>query len=703
MAIIRCLTCYPAVFFLLTLAAPVLAQTGTIQGHVLDTSAIGVPGIGVQLEYPDGTFVAGTSSGAGGAYVLNDVPVGEYIVRALSSAGLGLVGQYYRGVSESDPDLATRLVVTDGATLPDIDLQVEHGGSISGALMGLGGQTITIRLTDAVSARDRQPVTTSASTYTIPLVAPGWYRVFADVSGTSLALQWFDGQVTRSRAALVEVREGQDVLHIDFTLEGGGTISGAIALNPGAGTSETFQQMWVQAFDAATFDWVWSSQVAGDGTYAIPNLPPGRYIVEVQTGSTNYVREVWTDTGADTDDYSEATPIEVMAGATAGSKDFALELGGTIQGHLFLDADGDGNGELDISGASVWANLTPGSYGTGSVSDASGVYTIFGLRPGTYQVGVEGGWSTTGFVPERWDGHSVFGDAWDPVEVVAGGTAVANFSLRPGVDISGRVFQDLDGNGTFDTGDRPITGGTVRFSDFDTGRCCTHAQIWPDGTYRIQLPSGRYRAEAWDNNGVCIRLFWNNVFFSDEASPIDLSTGPKPNIDFPLTVGADIGVLQGVVVGGSPAVPVPGVDVSVERYGTGEGVAGATTDASGRFVLFNLPPGSYQVRFDTQRTNTQHDTDLQTGYWSSGGDRQVAFPAVPGVGFGSRDVHARSRRVDLRRRDDRRRRVAGGDVRSAPGRRRHVAEPGGRQSGNRRVPDSRGARARQLPRAGGCR
>ncbi len=620
-------------------ATAVHAQTAQISGTV---TAAGAPvgGIGVHLARPQccEPDVALTTTQADGSYVFGALPDGVYVVRVDTDSARDLRGGYYGGANEFDRDLGAPITISGGSSRPGIDIVMGRCATVSGSVSGLSpAEMISIQLSDASSGRYRggAGVLGPGTSYTVSCTAPGVYRAFAETSGTDLAYQYYLGQPRSELATTIVVAEDQDVIGIDFALVLGATISGTVTLEPPAGDpAAVFPRIQAIAIDALTHRHLRWVNLTPDGTFALHNLPAGTYIIEVRPGDTNYSREVWSSTVTNTDDYNQAERIVVTGGMTAAGKGLTLEAGRQIGGHLFLDMNADGVeqiGEPPVPSANINANLIGGAYGEGAGSDALGNYVLYGLRPGVYQVQVESSWADVLFVAERWNGHSIFDAAYDAVDVSAGDRSDVNFSLLSGVEISGTAWVDVDADGVFDAGESPLTGGTVRLSRA-SGGCCVHAPLRADGSYRIQLSPGSYFAEAWDNWGTLIHEYWNDAFFWNAASAIDLTAGNRTGINFSLVPGSSVGTLQGVIEDGSPAGPIAGVDVHVQ-LADGSGVMSAVTDGAGRFAFINLPPATYQLLIQTQRANTQNDTNYISTYWTDGGgNRLFSFPALAGVG-----------------------------------------------------------------------
>lgn len=131
----------------------------------------------------------------------------------------------------------------------------------------------------------------------------------------------------------------------------------------------------------------------------------------------------------------------------------------TLVARAYVDTDGSGafnTGDAPIAGAQITLLARDGSGPLQATTGADGSATFQGVRPGTYEL------SFTGNAPAG----SVLASAVTPVVVapVDGGQVGAEFrfAFRPG-SLSGVVFRDENGNGTFDAGtDTPAPGVPVR-------------------------------------------------------------------------------------------------------------------------------------------------------------------------------------------------------------------------------------------------
>jgi hypothetical protein len=235
---------------------------------------------------------------------------------------------------------------------------------------------------------------------------------------------------------------------------------------------------------------------AGDGTYTIPGVRPGRWAV----------REELQGQYACTTPVPCENDVTVASGDDTPGADFGNAVPGvTIEGSVFHDRDADGAArpfdavsgepaEPGLGGRQVWletvaANgvLDPGEPST--VSNDSGDYGFRNLNPGSYAVRHEAadGWNCSYPATCGWSLAAAAGEA-----VVA-----QDFGEWTSPSISGRLYEDLNADGGADAGEPAIAGRTVALDPGTPGDASDDASTTSaaDGTYGFGglTPSVAYR------------------------------------------------------------------------------------------------------------------------------------------------------------------------------------------------------------------
>ena len=153
-----------------------------------------------------------------------------------------------------------------------------------------------------------------------------------------------------------------------------GTISGTVTDTGGTGLSGVGVQIYDASGSFAGF-----GSTDGTGQYTLGGLPTGTYFARTFASSAGYINELYNDLPCfPSCDVTTGTPIAVTTGATTSGVDFALALGGTINGTV-TDTGGTG-----VSGVFACIYDASGSQVNCDGTDGAGQYTAGGLPTGTY-------------------------------------------------------------------------------------------------------------------------------------------------------------------------------------------------------------------------------------------------------------------------------------------------------------------------------
>ncbi|MGB7161117.1 MAG: SdrD B-like domain-containing protein [Tepidisphaeraceae bacterium] len=260
-----------------------------------------------------------------------------------------------------------------------------------------------------------------------------------------------------------------------------------------------------------------STKTDGAGFYMLTGLAAGTYKVR------QIVPAGWTQT---TPANGSGISVTLLPNLGVGGKLFGVRqtpaATASIAGKVFNDTDGDGTkdaGEGSLSGRTVWVDLDldkvidAGEPKT--TTDGSGNYKFSGLSAGTYKVRQQlpAGWAQT--TPVNGYGIGV---------TLATGQAVTGkyFGAAPTTaSIAGKVFNDLDGDGTKDAGEGSLSGRTVwldldldKVIDANEPKTTTDASgnykfaSLVSGTYKVrqQLPAGWAQTTPTGGYGIGVTL-----------------------------------------------------------------------------------------------------------------------------------------------------------------------------------------------------
>jgi uncharacterized protein (DUF2141 family) len=589
------------------------SMTGSISGYVYGSDGkTAIEGATVSIwNYAQNAVpwspVSTNITEADGHYSITGLAGGEYAVAAVADGHERLFYQDVHLPQEPDP-----VTVIEGQETYGISFSLGPGGTISGTVTLQGDDTTLAEVSvDAINIKTTGGVTWVALTdgngeYTLDGLPYGDYRVsspsprYRGSGDDSYIMEVWQEKPLGETPDNVTVDEETNPNDIDFTLEGGGTISGHVYESsdgpPVAGAA-------VQAF---VYDSIssgpWLLRGVGftneDGSYQTAGLPDGKYAVRVV--ADGYATEWWDHTYYK----DEASYIEVSVPGNVPDIDFHLEPGGSISGNVsYLD-----NGTpTPIPSLHVYAtdNAT-NKWIAGVNTDASGNYTLPGLPDGSYRVRACASCSGLPYIDEWYDGVYNQNEA-TPVPVTSpGDTGDINFTLEPGGTISGHVYESTDGP--------PVAGARIQVIDYDSILSYWVQVSWAQtddyGYYEASgLPTGKYgvRVEA----AGFANEWYNGTYYREEATPVEVTApGSIGSIDFNLEPG---GSISGHVYESDGKTPISNFHVNTTETETNHWTAGVDTNADGYYVLSGIPDGSYWVRTCVRCTGT-HEPYIDEWY-----------------------------------------------------------------------------------------
>jgi 5-hydroxyisourate hydrolase-like protein (transthyretin family) len=567
---------------------PGAAISGTVTAAVggaplkgVCVTAAGTGGMG-QVE------VQGVTA-SNGSYRLPDLGTGSYRVRFDPSCGQR--GNYL-GTKH-----AALVRATDGKTTKGIDAHLQPGASISGVVTSQANGTpvagICVDLAKSAGAIDGldEVYTNASGEYTFSQLRAGSYVVgYTGGCGNtgSYAPVYYDGQVSPATATPIPVAAAQQVTGINEAMPAGGTIAGTVTRSSGASlkdvcvvtTSRNYagglgSNPFLLSEFAAEADESDLAFTGKNGTYRIPNMPPGQYQTAFfggcGNGTASYAARTFAPQGG-------TGWVSVGAGTTTSGVSAALSVGGSISGTVTGTAGRKLGGicVMAVSKAEP-AVLTAEAYSE-PISSGDGRYVLPGLPAGRYAVD---------FTP-------CFGPAYGPqwYKGVAGQSSARLVTVRTGHASTGinaalTAGGTLTGKVTAKATGKPVANVCVLITDSD-GNPVAGALTAANGIYRlVHVPAGRWTVDpdpCESANPALGGIVRKDVRTHGASTSLAL-TLPKA------------GQVTGTVLGGTPAAAEP--DLCVEATpATGDGEPGiAVTGADGGYDLTGLAPGQYLIAF----------------------------------------------------------------------------------------------------------
>jgi hypothetical protein len=252
-----------------------------------------------------------------GRYELKGLPAGQYVPAASKSGFVGLqYGQRYPG------EAARSLQLGDGQAIDTIDFALGPGGVIAGRVVDEAGEPLAGMVVEAMTPRyaqgvrqltaaDTRDVTDDLGRFRLFGLAPGRWGVRAtspDRAPQLSALRtapsmgtvtYYPSTRAAADAQAVQVNAGSEVTGLTITVVPTrlAAIVGMVRTSDGGVPSSRTSLFIVPVRDSGAI--TGGDLIRPDGSFAIPNLPPGRYLIGVRLGGAQgAVTEVELD-GAD--------------------------------------------------------------------------------------------------------------------------------------------------------------------------------------------------------------------------------------------------------------------------------------------------------------------------------------------------------------------------------------------------------------------
>ena len=394
------------------------------------------------------------------------------------------------------------------------------------------------------------------------------------------------------------------------------------------------------------------------GIHIIQFVTPNGYA----TGAKDQGNDDQLDSDYDSANNNKTAPITIASGETNHSIDAGfrtLQVTATLGNLVWEDTNGDGifqSGEPPIQGATVKLLDIKGKSekdlnGNSKLqTNAQGEYN-FHVKPGTYilKFTTPNGYTTSAKDQgnnDRLDSDydPANGNETTPITIAAGQTNMdIDAAFKAPARLGNLVWEDLNGNSLFDTGEPAIQGATVKLLDAkskamkdENGN--TTVQTNANGEYSFIVKPGVYILQFATPNGyaACAKDQGNNDELdsdydpanSNKTSPVTITGGQINSMDGCFYKPAQLGNLvwedmngNGVFEASEPAIEGAMVKLLEVNGNPAQDVSGNSTlqtNAQGEYG-FSVKPGVYILQFLTpngylavakdQGRNDQFDSD----------------------------------------------------------------------------------------------
>jgi hypothetical protein len=408
------LNCTPDGATLITVAGGGFTQVpfaldpgGDVRGLVTD-SKTGSPIEGIEVHVHDLSNVhisVGFTDSTGRYDIFDGLPAGLYIVFAFNNDGF--VDELYDNVpcvrGTCSTSLATILRVDQGSVVNDINISLDVGGRIVGAVLDettdLPISGVQIQIFNSGGIRISSASSNAAGEYTsFDGLPSGDYFVRTNnfkhyIDELHDAINCPAGNCAPTSGTPVRLIVGSES-NIDFTLNPGAIISGNIK---DTATNNALTGILIDIYDAN------GNRIALEpadisGNYSsLSGLPEGNYFLKTLNQNT-YLDELYDGLpcpGSSCNPLS-GTPVFVGPGNNANNINFALTRGGALSGRISESANG-----LPISDIFVLMLDSNNSLSSFGLTDGCGEYSsIVGMLPGEYKAVTS---NLSGFIDEVYD------------------------------------------------------------------------------------------------------------------------------------------------------------------------------------------------------------------------------------------------------------------------------------------------------------
>lgn len=564
-------------------------------------------------------WVGGVGTGTDGSYDLV-LPAGTYRIYYVAPPSSSLVSTWW-GDEGTEFDLADDVTLSTPISGRDVALGggVVLSGRVSSATSGIAGAFVSAFRggSGAVCcAWVAGAPTDGVGDYELALL-PGTYRLqFGPPPGTSLIPRWSGGAAVFDSASDVAVSVSAAPT-VNMTLPAGYLISGRV-IDGTNGIPFVGVGIFQGGSSATCCKWLGGGSTDASGAYSIA-VEAGTYRVQFSPQRGASFMGEWHNGSTGAARFDLATDVVVSANAALGDATLsaALHVTGRVTG-----PDGNGVGNVGVSGFTGGSSATCCTWVAGTATDAGGYYSL-AVTSGTYRLQVFP--SPSGSLVGQW-WKNVAGGArdFDAAEdiVLSTNAAGKNFQLSAGVRISGSVTVQGTSTG--------IANAHVDVMDCAGSPCdwIAGANTDPTGAYSLVVPTGGYKLQF--SAPSYVPEWWNDTYDVTGAATVNVPIG-SPSLTY--SAGLAYGASLGGTVRTTAGTGIEGINVAAFTCSGSDctWIAGGQTNSGGVYSLL-VPVGSYKVQF-TGSAGSRYISEWYSDKSTSGTADTVSVPSAGVTGI----------------------------------------------------------------------
>jgi protocatechuate 3,4-dioxygenase beta subunit len=624
-----------------------------VTGEVTDANGDALAGVAVTPS--SGPTTTAATTGAEGGYTLQ-LKAGTYTL-TYTRSGFTTTAYPGGGVSNQvtvDLDGTVRVGSIPVTELEPVSLDQSPGtASVKGRVVaasdpgtaGINGIKVELFAEGDTSVPAVKQTTTAtasgvAGSWAVTALPIGTYTIrYSDVDGVDPSyIGTYQGGSDLASASEVKVGQANAV-----TIAGVPQVNGAVATTTmTASTANTAYPVNGTVTDT-TGDPVQGATVTPSGgptTTSATTDGDGAYQLQLKAGTytLTYARSGFTSTtypggGDPTVTITVQSNGTVLAGSTVVPD-------GALEALSLVDATGTAaisgratNGSSGLTGITVElfpaGDFTAESRVASTTSGANGAWSFGALKIGEYDVRFSGASGGQTYVTTYYGGATT--TSTTPIKVGQGDVVSVDGATKVNGAVGDTVLTATTGSTTYaltgsvtDANDEPLVGATARAVAISGGATATTATTDSEGAYSLALTRGIYEVR-FEKTGFTTAYYLNA---EGGHARVEVAEGGGTTIDGDEVVGNEldasslIGTTMYSIAGtatNAGASPVPGITVTATPDAEGNPTRTTTTAANGTFTL-TAPVGSYQIRFNDNRSGSPSPR-YQVTYYGDAGTR----------------------------------------------------------------------------------